>query len=35
MKWIKNLFNRICLEIRYRVELRRLDKDNEDPYIYK
>ena len=33
MNWIKNLFNRIRLEIRYRKKLKELSK--RDPYIYK
>lgn len=33
MKWIRNLFNRIGLEIRYRRKLRELRK--RDPFIYK
>jgi len=33
MQWIKNLFNRIRLEIRYRKKLKELRK--RDPFIYK
>ena len=33
MKWIKNLYNRIVLEIRYRKKLKELRK--RDPFIYK
>jgi len=33
MKWFKNLFNRIRLEIRYRKKLKDLRK--RDPFIYK
>ena len=33
MNWIKNLYNRIRLEIRYRKKLRELRK--RDPFIYK
>lgn len=33
MKWIKNLFERIRLEIRYRKKLKELRK--RDPFIYK
>jgi len=33
MMWIKNLYNRIRLEIRYRRKLRELRK--RDPFIYK
>ena len=33
MKWIKNLYNRIKLEIRYRKKLKELRK--RDPFIYK
>jgi hypothetical protein len=33
MKWIKNLYNRIRLEIRYRKKLKELRK--RDPFIYK
>jgi hypothetical protein len=33
MKWIKNLYNRILLEIRYRKKLKELRK--RDPFIYK
>ena len=33
MKWIRNLFNRIRLEIRYRKKLKELRK--RDPFIYK
>jgi hypothetical protein len=33
MKWIKNLINRIRLEIRYRKKLKELRK--RDPFIYK
>ena len=33
MKWLKNLYNRIRLEIRYRKKLRELRK--RDPFIYK
>ena len=35
MQWLKNLINKIKLEIRYRRELKRLDKEIEDPYVYK
>lgn len=31
--WIKNLFNKIKLEIRYRKKLKELRK--RDPFIYK
>jgi hypothetical protein len=33
MNWIKTLWNRIQLEIRYRKKLRELRK--RDPFIYK
>jgi hypothetical protein len=33
MNWIRNLYNRIMLEIRYRKKLRELRK--RDPFIYK
>jgi len=33
MTWIKRIFNRIMLEIRYRRKLRELRK--RDPFIYK
>ena len=33
MNWIKTLWNRIALEIRYRKKLRELRK--RDPFIYK
>jgi hypothetical protein len=33
MKWIRNLINRVRLEIRYRRKLRELRK--RDPFIYK
>ena len=33
MTWLKNLFNRIRLEIRYRRKLKELRK--RDPFIYK
>ena len=33
MKWIRNLYNRISLEIRYRKKLKELRK--RDPFIYK
>ena len=33
MSWIKNLYNRIKLEIRYRKKLKELRK--RDPFIYK
>jgi hypothetical protein len=33
MKWIRNLYYRIRLEIRYRRKLRELRK--RDPFIYK
>jgi hypothetical protein len=33
MNWIKNLYNRIRLEIRYRKKLKELRK--QDPFIYK
>ena len=33
MSWIKNIYNRIVLEIRYRRKLRELRK--RDPFIYK
>jgi len=33
MKWFKDLFNKIRLEIRYRKKLRELRK--RDPFIYK
>lgn len=33
MQWIKNLINRLRLEIRYRRKLKELRK--RDPFIYK
>jgi hypothetical protein len=33
MKWIKNLYNKIMLELRYRKKLKELRK--RDPFIYK
>ena len=33
MTWLKNSWNRIVLEIRYRKKLRELRK--RDPFIYK
>lgn len=33
MKWFKNLYNRVVLEIRYRKKLKELRK--RDPFIYK
>lgn len=33
MAWIKNIYNRIMLEIRYRKKLKELRK--QDPFIYK
>ena len=33
MKWIKNLYNKIKLELRYRKKLKELRK--RDPFIYK
>ena len=33
MNWIKNLINRILLEIRYKKKLKELRK--RDPFIYK
>jgi hypothetical protein len=33
MNWIKNLYNRIKLELRYRRKLK--DLRNRDPFIYK
>lgn len=33
MKWLKNLWSRIKLEIKYRRKLRELRK--RDPFIYK
>jgi hypothetical protein len=33
MNWIKNIWSRIMLEIRYRKKLRELRK--RDPFIYK
>jgi hypothetical protein len=33
MKWIRNLYNRIKLELRYRKKLKELRK--RDPFIYK
>ena len=33
MKWIKNIYNRIRLELRYRRKLKELRK--RDPFIYK
>jgi len=33
MKWIKDVWNKLMLEIRYRKKLRALRK--KDPFIYK
>ena len=33
MNWLKNLYNRIALEIRYHKKLKELRK--RDPFIYK
>jgi hypothetical protein len=33
MQWIRNIFDRIKLEIRYRKKLKELRK--RDPFIYK
>jgi len=33
MKWIRNIYNRITLELRYRKKLKELRK--RDPFIYK
>jgi len=33
MKWIRNIYNRIALEIRYRKKLKELRR--RDPFIYK
>jgi len=33
MNWIRNLYNRIRLELRYRKKLKELRK--RDPFIYK
>ena len=33
MNWLKSLYNRIVLELRYRKKLRELRK--RDPFIYK
>lgn len=33
MTWLKNIYNRIRLEIRYRKKLKELKK--RDPFIYK
>jgi hypothetical protein len=33
MKWLKNIYNRIVLEIKYRKKLKELRK--RDPFIYK
>ena len=33
MKWLRNLYNKIRLEIRYRKKLKELRK--RDPFIYK
>lgn len=33
MKWIKSIWNRIRMEIRYRKKLKELRK--RDPFIYK
>ena len=33
MNWIRNLYNKIRLELRYRKKLRELRK--RDPFIYK
>jgi hypothetical protein len=33
MQWLKNLYNKIVLEYRYRKKLKELKK--RDPFIYK
>jgi hypothetical protein len=33
MNWLKNIYNRIVLEINYRKKLKKLRK--QDPFIYK
>jgi len=33
MNWIRNLYNRVMLEIRYRKKLKELRK--RDPFLYK
>jgi hypothetical protein len=33
MNWLRNIYNRITLEIRYRKKLKELRK--RDPFIYK
>jgi len=33
MKWLKNIYNRIMLELRYRKKLKELRR--RDPFIYK
>ena len=33
MKWLRNIYNRITLELRYRKKLKELRK--RDPFIYK
>jgi hypothetical protein len=33
MNWIRNIYNRVMLEIRYRKKLKELRK--RDPFIYK
>lgn len=33
MKWLIKMFERLCLEVRYRRKLRELRK--RDPFIYK
>jgi hypothetical protein len=33
MQWLKNIYNRITLELRYRKKLKELRK--RDPFIYK
>jgi hypothetical protein len=33
MQWLKNLYNKIVLEYRYRKKLKELQK--RDPFIYK
>lgn len=33
MNWLRNLYNRVKLEIRYRKKLKELRK--RDPFIYK
>lgn len=33
MKWFKNIWNRIRIEIHYRKQLKKLNK--RDPYVYK